>query len=48
MILNIFSLRITITKREKSLEEEIHNENVKKIYEENRRKIEDYIGPRQF
>ena len=48
MILNIFSLTITIKKRETSLEKELHNENVKKIFEENRRKIENYIGPRQY
>jgi len=43
MILNIFSLTITITKREISLEKALHNENVKKIFEENQRKIESYI-----
>ncbi|MFY3791932.1 YrzI family small protein [Ureibacillus sp. MALMAid1270] len=46
MTLNIFSLKITITKREFSLEKALHNENVKKIFEENRRKIENYF--RQF
>ncbi|WP_223553078.1 YrzI family small protein [Lysinibacillus sphaericus] len=48
MILNIFSLTITITKREKSLKEALHNENVKKIFEENRRKVENYIRIRQY
>ena len=46
MILNIFSLTITITKREISLEKALHNEHVKKIFEENQRKVELYI--RQF
>ncbi|HWL24948.1 MAG TPA: YrzI family small protein [Ureibacillus sp.] len=46
MILNIFSLTITIKKREISLEKTLHNENVKKIFEENQRKVERYI--RQF
>ncbi len=43
MTLNIFSLTITITKREISLEKALHNENAKKILEENRRKVENYI-----
>ncbi|MFJ7730813.1 YrzI family small protein [Lysinibacillus sp. NPDC097231] len=48
MILNIFALTITIKKREISLEEALHNENVKKIFEENRRKVENYIRIRQY
>jgi uncharacterized protein (TIGR02413 family) len=48
MILNIFALTITITKREISLEEALHNENAKKIFEENRRKVENYIRIRQY
>ncbi|MCL1697053.1 MULTISPECIES: YrzI family small protein [unclassified Lysinibacillus] len=48
MILNIFSLTITITKREISLEKALHNENVKKIFEENRRKVENYLRIRQY
>ncbi|HWL24947.1 MAG TPA: YrzI family small protein [Ureibacillus sp.] len=43
MILNIFSLKITISKREINLEKAIHNENAIKIFEENRRKVENYI-----
>ncbi|MFC7686295.1 YrzI family small protein [Ureibacillus sp. GCM10028918] len=43
MTLNIFSLTITITKREISLENALHNENVEKIFEENRRKVEKYF-----
>jgi len=43
MILHIFSLTITITKREISLEKALHNEHVKKIFEENRRKVENYM-----
>jgi len=43
MTLNIFAFTITISKREISLEKALHNENVKKIFEENQRKIESYI-----
>ena len=43
MTLNIFSLTITITKREISLAKALHNESAKKIFEENRRKVESYI-----
>ena len=39
MTLNIFSLTITITKRERSLKKALHNENAKKLFEENRRKV---------
>ncbi|WP_081976195.1 YrzI family small protein [Ureibacillus manganicus] len=45
MTLHIFSLSITITKREISLEKALHNEQVKKIFEENRRKLDSYIRP---
>ena len=48
MMLNIFSLTITITKRENSLEKTLHNENAKKIFEENRRKTENYMRIRQY
>ena len=48
MILNIFALTITITKREISLEKALHNENAKKIFEENRRKVDNYIRIRQY
>lgn len=48
MILNIFALTITITKREISLEKALHDEYVKKIFEENRKKIDDYIRIRQY
>jgi len=43
MTLSIFAFTITITKREISLEKALHNENVKKIFEENRNKVESYI-----
>ena len=43
MTLNIFSYKITITKREISLEKALHNESAQKIFEENRRKVENYI-----
>ncbi|QCR31964.1 YrzI family small protein [Lysinibacillus sp. SGAir0095] len=43
MTFNIFFLTITIRKREISLEEALHNENAKKIFEENRRKIENHF-----
>lgn len=48
MILNIFALTITITKREISLEKALHDENVKKIFEENQRKVEKYIRIRPY
>lgn len=48
MTLNIFALTITITKRAISLEKALHNENVKNIFEENRRKVENYIRFRQY
>ncbi|WP_141905802.1 YrzI family small protein [Lysinibacillus sp. Y5S-8] len=48
MILNFFALTITITKRKISREQALHNENVKKIFEENRRKVENYIRIRQY
>lgn len=48
MILNIFSLTITITKREISPEKALHNENAKKIFEENRRKAENYMRIRHY
>ncbi|MFJ7889225.1 YrzI family small protein [Lysinibacillus xylanilyticus] len=48
MILNIFDLTITISKREISLEKALHNENAKKIFEKNRRKVENYIRIRQY
>ena len=48
MMLNIFSLTITITKRENSLEKALHNEHAKKIFEEHRRKVENYTRFRQY
>ena len=48
MILNIFALTITITKREIYLEKALHNENAKKIFEENRKKVENYIRIRLY
>lgn len=50
MILNIFSLTITITKREReiSLEKALHDENVKKIFEEHRSKVDNYARLRQY
>lgn len=50
MILNIFSLTIAITKREReiSLEKTLHDENVKKIFEMHRRKVENYVRLRQY
>jgi len=47
-MLNIFALTITITKREISLEKALHNENAKKIFEENRRKVDNYIRICQY
>ncbi|MGN7117674.1 YrzI family small protein [Lysinibacillus odysseyi] len=50
MILNIFSLTIAITKREReiSFEKGLYDENVKKIFEEHRRKVENYARLRQY
>ena len=48
MMLNIFSLTITITKRENSLEKALQNENAKKIFKENQRKVENYMRIRQY
>ena len=42
MTLNILFFTITIRKRETSLEEALHNENVKKIYEESKRRVAYY------
>jgi len=47
-MLNIFALTITITKREISLEKALQNEKAKKIFEENRRKVDNYIRIRQY
>lgn len=43
--INIFSFTITISKREISLKNAIHNEQAQKIYEENQTKIEYYKSP---
>lgn len=43
--INIFSFTLTISKREISIEEALHNEHVKKIYEENQRKVDYYMRP---
>jgi len=48
MILNIFALTITISKREISLEKALHKENAKKIFEENRRKVDNNLRIRQY
>ena len=48
MTLNIFSLTITITKRESTFKKTFHNENVKKIFEEHRRKAENHIRIRNY
>jgi uncharacterized protein (TIGR02413 family) len=42
MTLNIFSLTITISKRENSLQKALHNQNAKKIFEENRSKVANF------
>ena len=42
MTLNIFFLTITIAKRERSLEQALYNEQANKIFEENRRKVDNY------
>ena len=43
MTLNIFSLKITITKREITLEKALHNEKAIKIFEDNRSKVEKFM-----
>ena len=43
MTLNILFFTITISKRKTTLEEALHNENVKKIFEENKRNAAYYI-----
>ena len=43
MVVNIFSLTITIKKREVSLEKALQNENAQKIFEDSRRKVENYM-----
>ena len=52
MILNIFSLTIAITKRERenlhSQEKAFHDEHSKKIFEESRKKVENYSRLRQY
>ena len=50
MILNIFSLTIAITKREPtiSFEKAQHDKHAKKVFEENRRKLENYARHRQY
>ena len=48
MTLNIFSLTITISKREISLQKALHNEYAIKIFEENRSKAEKYMRIRQY
>lgn len=48
MVLSIFSLTITITKRENSLEKALHNKNAKSIFEENQQKVEDYKRIRHY
>jgi uncharacterized protein (TIGR02413 family) len=44
MTLNIIFFTITITKRKTSLEEALHNEKVKEIYEENKSKVAYFTG----
>lgn len=50
MILNFFTLSIAITKREREISHEkaLHEEKVKKIFEENKRKVEDYTRQRHY
>ncbi|WP_081755794.1 YrzI family small protein [Paucisalibacillus sp. EB02] len=44
MTLNILFFTITIRKRETTIEEALHNENVQRIYEENKRKVAYFTG----
>ncbi|CAM5222922.1 putative protein (TIGR02413 family) OS=Ureibacillus acetophenoni OX=614649 GN=SAMN05877842_11717 PE=4 SV=1 [Ureibacillus acetophenoni] len=43
MTVNIFSFRITITKREFSLEKALQNEKAIRFFEENRSKVENFM-----
>lgn len=45
MTLNILFLTITITKRKTTVEQELHYQEVEKIFEENRDRVEKYIRP---
>ncbi|WP_075047816.1 YrzI family small protein [Bacillus andreraoultii] len=44
MTINILFFSITLKRREFSLEEELHNEQVEKLYEKNRNRMSDYLG----
>ncbi|AWI13486.1 hypothetical protein CQJ30_15820 [Caldibacillus thermoamylovorans] len=44
MTLNILFVSITIKQREISLEEELHNQQVEKLYEQNQMRISTFMG----
>lgn len=48
MLLNIFSLTISITKQKIPTSKALQNEQVKKIFEENKRKAEKYTRVRHY
>lgn len=48
MVLNIFSLTITITKCENSHEKGLRHTQAKSIFEENQRKVENYKRIRHY
>ncbi|MEK5077951.1 YrzI family small protein [Solibacillus sp. FSL W7-1436] len=50
MVLNFFTLSIAISKREREIsrEQALHEEKVKRIFEENKRKVEDYTRHRHY
>ncbi|MCM3477748.1 YrzI family small protein [Caldibacillus thermoamylovorans] len=44
MTINILFFSITIKQREISLEEELHNQQVEKLYEQNQMRISTFLG----
>jgi len=44
MTINILFVSITLKKREISLEEELHNQQVEKLYEQNQMRISTFMG----
>jgi uncharacterized protein (TIGR02413 family) len=44
LTINILFVSITLKKREISLEEELHNQQVEKLYEQNQMRISTFMG----
>lgn len=47
MTINMIFFSITLKKREISLEEELHNEQVERLYEKNRNRMSNYVGQKK-